>query len=33
MRTYRQAVGGSLERKMPMPEQQQVDQQRIRYGL
>jgi high-affinity K+ transport system ATPase subunit B len=33
MRTYSQAVGGSLERKMPMPEQQHVDQQRIRYGL
>src|ERR687889_1284639 len=26
-------MGGSLERKMPMPEQQQIDQQRIRYGL
>jgi hypothetical protein len=32
IRTHGQIVGGSLEREMPMPEQQ-VDQQRIRYGL
>src|SRR3712207_5439618 len=32
LRTYSHIIGGSLERKMPMPEQQ-VDQQRIRYGL
>jgi hypothetical protein len=32
IRTHSQIVDGSLEREMPMPEQQ-VDQQRIRYGL